>query len=416
MRRWTLLLAGAALWLFLAAIPALADGGPHVAANNSGSSTLTADGCAGCHRAHTAQGALLLRADGNDLCLSCHGATGTGATTDVENGVQYSAANDGTPADNAVLGALRGGGFVDARIDAANPIRVAYTSGTSVRQSAKVPVLGSGQAVTSAHIALVGATGVAATHKAWGNGAVGTAGSGPTVDLECATCHNPHGNGMYRILNPVPNPTATSGTFAAVAAPGVSITDAADPTNATRNYTVIQVTGPSYLLLASNVVTAGYGNTTGDYLHRKLPWNGTSGTTNDAPNGLPLSFNAQMNAWCASCHTRYSTSSNLDNNPSAITYPTGTGPYNTASGDAIYMYRHSTTSNKPCTTCHVSHGSNAVMDGAFSSTFPYPDGSSAPSSRLLKAGNRGTCQLCHDPTGTITAGTVLPPGAIQTVP
>jgi predicted CXXCH cytochrome family protein len=409
----TLLLAGAALWLFLAAIPALADGGPHVAANNSGTSTLTADGCAGCHRAHTAQGPLLLKADGNDLCLSCHGATGTGATTDVESGVQYAVGTTDVRGTN-VLGALRGGGFVDARIDAANPVRVAYLSGTgataAVRQSAKVPVLGAGQPVTSAHIALVGATGVSATHKAWGNGALNS-GAGPTVDLECATCHNPHGNGMYRILNPVPNPTVTAGTFTAVAAPGVSVTDAADPTNATRNYTVIQVKGPSYLLLASDVTTAGYGSTTGDYLHRKLPWNGTSGTANDAPNGLPISFDAQMNAWCASCHTRYNTSSNLDNNPSAITYPSGSGPYDTTSGDALYTYRHSTTSNKPCTTCHVSHGSNAVMDGAYSSTFPYPDGTTAPSSRLLKAGNRGTCQLCHDPTGTITAGTVLPPGA-----
>ncbi len=412
MRRWTLLLAGAGLWLFLAAIPALADGGPHVAANNSGVSTLTADGCAGCHRAHTAQGPLLLAApDEEALCLSCHGATGTGATTDVESGVQYA---DGTTAvrDTNVLGALRGGGFVTARIDAANPIRVAYTSGTSVRESAKVPVLAAGQPVTSAHLAL--AAGVTATHKAWGNGALGTAGSGPTVDLECATCHNPHGNGMYRILNPVPNPTATSGTFAAVAAPGVSVTDAADPTNATRNYTVIQLKTP-YLLLASDVVAGGYGPTAGDYLHRKLPWNGTTGTTNDAPNGLPISFNAQMNAWCASCHTRYSTSTSADNNPSAITYASG-GSFDNDSGDAIYKYRHSTTSNKPCTTCHVSHGTNAVMDGAYSSTFPYPDGTTAPSSRLLKAGNRGTCQLCHDPTGTITSGTVLPPGAVQTVP
>ena len=72
MRRWTLLLAGAALWLFLAAIPALADGGPHVAATNSGAgaSGLTADNCAGCHRAHTAQGAMLLITDESALCLT----------------------------------------------------------------------------------------------------------------------------------------------------------------------------------------------------------------------------------------------------------------------------------------------------------------------------------------------------------
>ena len=70
-RRLTLLLAGAALWLFLAAIPALADGGPHVASVNNGSSSLTADSCAGCHRVHTAQGPMLLKtATEEALCLS----------------------------------------------------------------------------------------------------------------------------------------------------------------------------------------------------------------------------------------------------------------------------------------------------------------------------------------------------------
>ena len=46
------------------------------------------------------------------------------------------------------------------------------------------------------------------------------------------------------------------------------------------------------------------------------------------------------------------------------------------------------------------------MDGDFSKVYPYPGSTSgspniSPSSRLLKVDNRGTCQLCHDPTGTI---------------
>ena len=80
MRRLGLLLAGAGLWLFLASIPALADGGPHVANTNNGSLTLTADSCAGCHRAHTAQGPYLIKASSETLlCLSCHGPSTTGA-------------------------------------------------------------------------------------------------------------------------------------------------------------------------------------------------------------------------------------------------------------------------------------------------------------------------------------------------
>jgi len=371
---------------------------------------------------------LLAASDEEALCLSCHGATGTGATANVELGVQYTAANDGTPADNAVLGALRGGGFVEARIGSNSVYRVAYNrwstvagvrviAGASFRT--KVPVRTTGQNVTSAHLKLVGATGVTATDKAWGNGALNS-GAGPTVEMGCATCHNPHGNGSYRILNPIPKPTAATGSTFTPAAVGVSVTDAANPTNATRNYTVIQTMGGTGTLLASQVqALADYANTMGDYLHRTVPWDpqvsyttvgaSTGLTANDAPNGIAASFNGQINAWCATCHSRYTTSSNANNNPSAVTYASGTGPYNVASGDAIFKYRHSTTSNKPCTTCHVAHGSNAQMTGDFSKVFPYPDGTTAASSRLLKIDNRGTCQACHDPTGTIAPGVLYGP-------
>jgi predicted CXXCH cytochrome family protein len=412
-RRWTLLLAGAALWLFLTAIPALADGGPHVAANNSGTSTLTADGCAGCHRAHTAQGPMLLaEPDEEALCLSCHGASGAGAATNVELGVQYTAANDGTPLDNPVLGALRGGGFIEARIDSANPSRIGYNrTVTELSFRTKVSVRTTGQNVTSAHLKFVGATGVTATDKAWGNGDLNS-GAGPTVDMGCATCHNPHGNSSYRILNPIPKLAATGNSFTD-ATTGVTVADAPNPANATRNYTVIQTMGGTGTLLASQVATLpSYANTMGDYLHRTVPWDpqvsyttvdASKGlTANDAPNGFATTFNGQINSWCSSCHTRY--------------LATGTTPYKVDSGDAIFKYRHSNTSNKPCTTCHVAHGSNAQMTGDFSKVFPYPDGTTAKSSRLLKIDNRGTCQACHDPTGTVLPGVPLGPAPAPYVP
>jgi hypothetical protein len=97
-----------------------------------------------------------------------------------------------------------------------------------------------------------------------------------------------------------------------------------------------------------------------------------------------------MTLWCSACHSRYAAPR------SAVRTP---------SGDSVYTYRHQTTTTE-CTQCHVAHGSNAVMDGTYSSTLPYPvepGGTpiSGPSSRLLKVDNRGTCQLCHDPTETI---------------
>ena len=78
--------------------------------------------------------------------------------------------------------------------------------------------------------------------------------------------------------------------------------------------------------------------------------------------------------------------------------------------DGIYRYQHSTVQYRVCTTCHVAHGSNAVMSGRFSQgqTYPGMELSGGTNSYLLKLDNRGTCQACHDPTGTSTVGGVMP--------
>lgn len=413
MRRWALLLVGGAVWLFLAAIPALADGGPHVASANSGVSTLTADNCAGCHRAHTAQGALLLaQPDEDALCLSCHGAAGAGSAVDVQSGIQYTTASR---TGGTVLGALRAGGYINARIDSANPTRLTYNrTATDTSQRTKVPVLAAGQPVTSAHIDFT--AGVFGMGIAWGNGPISaTAQPGAALELTCGSCHNPHGNGNYRILKPIPGGDGT-GPFVEPTTDAV-VADAPLPASGdTRNYTVIQVMGTegtdsTYLLYASQVVSGGYSATAGDYFHRTVPWDPqvddtlvpqpTGVTANDAPNGKPSTFNTQINAWCSQCHSRYLA---------------GSGSYQTDSGDAIFRYRHTNTSNKPCTTCHVSHGSNADMTGVRSSAYTYPDGTVSASSRLLKIDNRGTCQGCHDPTGTVPAGTMYGPVPVPYVP
>lgn len=411
-------LAGA--WLLLAAMPVLADGGPHVASANSGVSTLTADTCADCHRAHTAQGQYLLTQPSVDaLCLSCHGTSGTGATTDVEDGVQFAASNNGS-ASGPVAGALRGGGFVEARIDSAHSSRVSYPilNGQTLYTgfSSLVGVTATGSAVTSAHLDLDGAGGVVAKDTAWGNGAVGS-GAGPITSLECTSCHNPHGNGQYRILNPIPTSTGL-----VAAGTGVTVTDAALPTAGnTRNYTVqwgrtlADVTSGTYVDNGS----AGTPNATaGDYWRKYLPWNvvpvlvgrgvasmPANGHAGDVPMYVPndpsnlTSFRLQISSWCAACHTRYLAGGNPPSN----------------SGDPIYTYRHQEDTVE-CTQCHVGHGSNAAMPGENSGPMVYPGGGAATSyttgtppdttttyfnSRLLKIDNRGTCQACHDPTGTL---------------
>ena len=413
-RRLMLLLAVGTFWLFLAAIPAFADGGPHVQSKNSGMTGLTADGCAGCHRAHTAQGGeALLVAPEEQLCQSCHGYTALGATTNVWNGVQYkmgATASDRDP--SVILGALRNGGFYTATIGTNSAAHLAYGTTAALRFRPKVPVAAGlvGGAVTSAHLAVSGKT-LPLTHTVWGNGATGSGAGATTATLDCTSCHNPHGNGSYRILAPVPT-VSGSGNFV-VPTTAALVTDAALPgANDTRNYTVIQTvsgtgaagaaTWTNTSLTASQVSAS---NVSGDYMHRYVPWNATATNTFtlDGPNGLSGSFNGQITAWCTQCHTRYMSTD-----------------YSANSGDPIFTYKHGVNADRgnSCVTCHVGHGTNAIMTGDYSSTAPYP-GNAAPasaSSRLLKVDNRGTCQMCHDPTGQSVPGNYYPAAPVPLVP
>ena len=102
-RQVALATAGAALLLLAAAGAALADGGPHQMSVNNGTSGINGD-CASCHRAHTAQSDMLLtKSNTDDLCLSCHGQVAFGASTDVEDGVQYNVLNaDGSDATKVI--------------------------------------------------------------------------------------------------------------------------------------------------------------------------------------------------------------------------------------------------------------------------------------------------------------------------
>jgi len=214
---------------------ASADGGPHVATG----SDATPDKCAACHRIHTGQNEYLLKEASTvtEFCYSCHGEGGAGSDLAVQEGTFYGVDPAGPapygdePASTSV--ALRSGGFDMARLNTTDP---GFES---------IGVLASAQPVTSWHTndgATVGTM--------WGNGGIGT-GAGPSYAMECTSCHDPHGNGQYRILRPMP-----LGSSAAV---GVTVTDQSDP----KVYTT------------TNYFSVG-----------------------------PVS-GVQMSSWCATCHTRY---------------------------------------------------------------------------------------------------------------
>ncbi len=314
MRRLAFLVVGGAVWLLLGAVPALADNGPHVTGAG-----VVADGCAGCHRVHTGQAAKLLVQAQPALCYTCHGSSGTGASTDVVDGLGYTtAARTGTP------GALRGGGFSFALINSAAPTGQ-QSSGSNA--AGVVPVLATGVAVTSTHSAS------GANVTAWGNGAIGS-GAGPTVQLACASCHDPHGNGNYRILRSVPSQSGAT---------AVPIADAGTKAYTTANY-----------WLVSDTNAVGY--------------------------------IANVSAWCSTCHTRYLAGAGAGSADSTdAIYKYRHRSNDTAQGTTT------------CVQCHVSHGSNASVSGTYSNAVTNPDGSAAVGdSRLLRIDNRGSCQMCHN--------------------
>ena len=381
MRRFALPLLAGWLWLFAAALPAIADGGPHGLLQGGGTAGFGSDQCAACHRTTLAVSRDPFR--GIDLCIACHG--GLGATTDVLSGIQYAigAATEGR--DGPVLGALRGGGFVRARLATADGVRYRFGEGEQDFRGT-VPVLTAGRPVTSSHLSIR----VPVLATAWGSGPVGS-GAGRTTILRCTSCHDPHGTGGYRILAEIPGALTQAGGSFVPAATGVRIADPA-PAGATRDYTVIAPPGTDAVLWAADLI--GRSAAEGDY------WGGAeagsmSSVAWQRDGVTPATYPAAISAWCAGCHTRI--------------YDSGGG----MGLDPTFAHR-TAIHDGPCTQCHVAHGSNASMTG-WSAANEDPGGAAlepgAPGygdSRLLKVDDRGTCQLCHDPTGTSTVGGVMP--------
>jgi predicted CXXCH cytochrome family protein len=355
--------------LFIAAPAAYADAGPHrsrainEATVGAQINTLGDTRCASCHRAHTAKSPYLLAASNQeDLCFTCHGDGGAGASTNVESGISSSG------------GALRGGGFSNAMIDADNATkdltynaaRQSYSSSGQV-----IPVLNAPAPVTSSHLG--------GPNVVWGNGPLsGTENPGTVTTaatkLECGSCHDPHGNGNYRILKPVPN-NAPSGTNPVVI-----------PDTSVKEYTT-----ENYWQAAD--VPAFQGDTnfrTTQYLGATSVTSPTPITKNVsaslAATGGVDKYLANVAAWCTTCHTRYLAPS---------------GSWQNNSGDAVFTYRHTgeNISGEVANNRNCIHGSNAEMTSRSAVEYPgQPLSAETKSmdSRLLRVSERGMCLMCHN--------------------
>src|ERR1035437_2528657 len=355
MKRLLFLGVGSALLFTMGGIgSAQADNGPHsiVMGPNGATTAVSTEGagqCANCHRAHTAKTSTLTLQAQPALCLNCH--AGLGSQLDVVDGV--------TPSG----GALRGGGFTTAAINsgagATKTLAATVTPGVAgKRVSAQIAVLGTPTTVTSSH-QINGKT----TRTMWGNG---TDGVGQTaVTLECGACHDPHGNGDYRILKPSPDGQQYIVTAATTTTPAVMSTKTAVniPDQATKVYT-----------------TTNYW----DVSAPTTPMNAAENAANVVKTGTVTDgFLGGISAWCTTCHTRY-----LSTGASVVT------------GDATYTYKHRSDEQadyKPdCIQCHVAHGTNAAMTGA-AAAVTAPDGTKTgaaattgyQNSSLLRVDNRG---------------------------
>ncbi len=342
---------------------ASADAGPHVATGDDA----TPDKCASCHRIHTGQNEYLLKEAGSaeDFCYSCHGTGGPGSDLAVQEGTFYGGTSAGFPYGSKTGSTdvgLRAGGFEEARIDTTDPSTRGNPNGDGSRT---IGVLATTETVVSNHAI----DGTAGTN--WGNGALNS-GAGPSATLDCGSCHNPHGNGNYRILREVP--TGSDG-------PGYAIPD-------------------TYPKAAADYATA-------DYLN--MYFGGVSPDSPIVDDRTPgVSILMDTSAWCSQCHTRYLAEHYADDDADGSRVDTG---------DAIFTWRHTSSgygyssyggspgfkfNNRACITCHASHGSNAQMPGEDSSTVEWPDGSTVNPANdlerasLLKMDNRGICLKCHN--------------------
>jgi predicted CXXCH cytochrome family protein len=326
--RWIIAVIAALVSLAMGSAIAFADGGPH------GGYDSTTDGCAGCHRAHTAPGANLLRSTSTyALCMECHGVLSGGSNADVQDGRWVSGNSP-----------LKGGGFGFATMN------VNWSSAASA-------------AVTSKH-SVSGMSGYA-SDTMWGSGNLGDAGAGQGVSLQCITCHNPHGRAAsgtatYRILRPIPNSAGGSNTILGVSTTPVTVTDVTAPSYVISDTTTSKYYGQTYAGVALTALSDWCAR-----CHTRIHA-ASAGSPGDTPSVDPIyKFRHPTNG------------SSVDNN-----YASSPNSWTSAQVPA-------------CLTCHVAHGSTAAM-GTNSAAIPKPGGVDALDGSLLRVNNRGVCELCHN--------------------
>ena len=312
MRKILISLIGSIILIGVGYTIAYADNGPH-----GGFNTPTTDSCSGCHRAHTAKEQKLLMTSTANLCESCHGVSGTGADTNVWDGVYLSRDTvTENPAEGVVNRGLKGGGFVNAVMNTS--LGASATSG----------------AATSSHT-FNGSPGIM-----WGNGAVGS-GAGTSVVMDCGSCHNPHGNAgpngaaTYRILRQIPTGSG-AGT-------GINIADVS-----AKNYVIDSTTG-NYWAQAYGAQELPMSQWCASCHTRYLAGSGAESTSSgDAIFKFRHRADGTDGVTCMDCHVAHGSTAKMGPNSGAVAWPdNSTAPNGNARSSLLRL-----DSRGVCVQCH----------------------------------------------------------------
>ena len=259
------------------------------------------DACAACHRAHTAtspitwtdgggadKSALLIgdptETQIRDWCYTCHGNSGSGAATDVQDGIFDSAELPNTVGTNSATTQsedqviLNGGGF--DRLDGAGGALTTSMHQVDGVTTSLVAWGGTGDAG--------GSTNESADTQT--DGRTDVREGGDLMSLDCADCHDVHGSSNYRLLLDETNELA-SGGYAG------DFENDVDP-------------DPTPWVISNEV---GYPNgVAGDLgwrLHRSATDYGYEPDYTEARYARPVGNDTDkgLSGWCASCHTEYNT-------------------------------------------------------------------------------------------------------------
>ena len=357
----------AIVWMMLAdAQRVAANKGPH------GGYSATTDACAACHRTHTAGGSRLLISPSPAFCTTCHGSTGLGADTNVEDGVYLARDPQTENPDEGVAGrGLRGGGFLNAQMDTDEDGNT-----TSL-------------AVTSAHDSN--------TDIMWGNGAIGSGAGTSGVTVDCVSCHDPHGNSNYRILRSIPLYSNAAGS--------VNVPDVA-PTVYTIASSTGNYSGENYGAIATDL------SQWCSQCHTRYHASMGSGHTYSGDNIFSYRHPTDMVS-CVKCHVAHGTTATMTGAAGQnVLFPDGSS----AASDNARSSLLRLDERKVCYSCHVNATTGAVSGGECQSCHNEVQGTrrqiveaggdfSLPNHHVDGIVQETDCTRCHE-LGAHTSGTV----------